>query len=118
MDLPMEEQSMSESANGRFIPCMLFVLRWSWHPVNLPNSLKLARIFLVPLLVVVLLTKLNGWQLFGFSKELLAAAIFGVASATDWADGYLARRRKQVTGLGQWLDPLADKLLVTAALVS
>jgi CDP-diacylglycerol---glycerol-3-phosphate 3-phosphatidyltransferase len=87
--------------------------------VNLPNSLTLARIFLVPLLVVVLLTKLNGWEPpFGIGKELLAAGIFAVASLTDWADGYLARRRKQVTGLGQWMDPLADKLLVTAALVS
>src|ERR1044071_870768 len=73
-------------------------------PVNLPNSLTLARIVLVPLLVVVLLTKLNGWQPpFGISKELLAAGIFAVASLTDWADGYLARRRKQVTGLGQWM---------------
>jgi len=87
--------------------------------VNLPNSLTLARIFLVPLLVVVLLTKLNGWEPpFGIGKELLAAGIFAIASLTDWADGYLARRRKQVTGLGQWMDPLADKLLVTAALVS
>jgi CDP-diacylglycerol--glycerol-3-phosphate 3-phosphatidyltransferase len=86
--------------------------------VNLPNSLTLARILLVPLLVVVLLTKLNGWEFFGINKELLAAGIFGIASLTDWADGYLARRRKQVTGLGQWMDPLADKLLVTAALVS
>ena len=86
--------------------------------MNLPNSLTLARIVLVPLLVVVLLTKFNGWEPFGISKELLAAGIFAVASLTDWADGYLARRRKQVTGLGQWMDPLADKLLVTAALVS
>jgi CDP-diacylglycerol--glycerol-3-phosphate 3-phosphatidyltransferase len=86
--------------------------------VNLPNSLTLGRIFLVPLLVVVLLTKFNGWEPFGISKELVAAGIFAVASLTDWADGYLARRRKQVTGLGQWMDPLADKLLVTAALVS
>jgi CDP-diacylglycerol--glycerol-3-phosphate 3-phosphatidyltransferase len=86
--------------------------------VNLPNSLTLGRIFLIPLLVVVLLTKFNGWEPFGISKELLAAGIFAVASLTDWADGYLARRRKQVTGLGQWMDPLADKLLVTAALVS
>jgi CDP-diacylglycerol--glycerol-3-phosphate 3-phosphatidyltransferase len=86
--------------------------------VNLPNSLTLARIFLVPLLVVVLLTKLSGWEPWGIGKEVLAAGIFAVASLTDWADGYLARRRKQVTGLGQWMDPLADKLLVTAALVS
>ena len=52
------------------------------------------------------------------SKELLGALIFGIASLTDWLDGYLARRRKQITGFGQWMDPLADKLLVTAALVS
>ena len=46
------------------------------------------------------------------------AAIFALASLTDWADGYLARRRKQITTLGQLMDPLADKLLITAALVS
>jgi len=86
--------------------------------VNLPNTLTVARIFLVPLLVVVLLTKLDTWWPFGFSKEVLGALIFAVASLTDWADGYLARRRKQVTDFGQWMDPLADKLLVTAALIS
>jgi CDP-diacylglycerol--glycerol-3-phosphate 3-phosphatidyltransferase len=51
-------------------------------------------------------------------KELVAAAIFGLAALTDWLDGYLARRHGQVTTLGQLLDPLADKLLITAALVS
>jgi CDP-diacylglycerol--glycerol-3-phosphate 3-phosphatidyltransferase len=86
--------------------------------LNLPNTLTLGRIFLVPLLVVVLLTKFPGRELFGVSNEILGAAIFAVASATDWLDGYLARRRGQVTGLGQWMDPLADKMLVTAALVS
>jgi CDP-diacylglycerol--glycerol-3-phosphate 3-phosphatidyltransferase len=86
--------------------------------VNLPNSLTLGRIFLVPLLVVVLLTKFPGRELAGVSNEILGAAIFAVASLTDWLDGYLARRRGQVTGLGQWMDPLADKMLVTAALVS
>ena len=85
--------------------------------MNLPNAITLGRIFLVPLLVVVLLTA-KGWPFLGVSKELLGAAIFAVASLTDWLDGYLARRRKQVTGFGQWMDPLADKLLVTAALVS
>ena len=86
--------------------------------MNLPNALTLGRIFLVPLLVVVLLTKFEGPVVFGVRKELLGAAIFGLASLTDWLDGYLARRRKQVTALGQLMDPLADKLLITAALVS
>src|SRR5215471_6863758 len=74
--------------------------------MNLPNSLTVTRICLVPLLVVVLLTKFEGRQ------------IFGLASLTDWADGYLARRRKQITPFGQFIDPLADKLLTLAALVS
>lgn len=86
--------------------------------INLPNLLTLGRIFLVPILVVVLLTKFEGRLVLGVRKELVGAAIFGVASLTDWLDGYLARRRKQVTTLGQLMDPLADKLLITAALVS
>ena len=86
--------------------------------MNLPNALTLARIFLVPLLVVVLLTKFEGRLILGVRKELVGAAIFGVASFTDWLDGYLARRRKQVTTLGQLMDPIADKLLITAALLS
>jgi CDP-diacylglycerol--glycerol-3-phosphate 3-phosphatidyltransferase len=86
--------------------------------MNLPNSLSITRIFLVPLLVVVLLTEFEGRQILGVPKEIVGAAIFGLASLTDWADGYLARRRKQVTPLGQFIDPLADKLLILAALVS
>ena len=86
--------------------------------MNLPNALTLARIFLVPLLVVVLVTKFEGRMIFGIRMELVGAAIFGLASLTDWLDGYLARRRKQVTTLGQLMDPLADKLLITAALLS
>jgi len=86
--------------------------------MNLPNALTLGRIFLVPLLVVVLLTKFEGRHIFGVPEELVGAAIFGIASLTDWLDGYLARRRKQITTLGQLMDPLADKLLITAALVS
>ena len=86
--------------------------------MNLPNAITLGRIFLVPLLVVVLMTNPKELPLFGVSKEILGALIFAVASLTDWLDGYLARRRKQITGLGQWMDPLADKVLVTAALVS
>lgn len=86
--------------------------------VNLPNALTLGRIFLVPLLVVVLLTSFDGRRVLGVSNEMLGAAIFGLASFTDWLDGFLARRRGQVTGLGEWMDPLADKLLITAALIS
>ena len=86
--------------------------------MNLPNALTVGRIFLVPLLVVVLLTKFEGRLIFGVRKELVGAAIFGLASLTDFLDGYLARRRKQITTLGQLMDPLADKLLITAALLS
>src|SRR4249919_4320312 len=86
--------------------------------LNLPNALTVTRIFLVPLLVVVLLTKFEGRLIFGVRKELVGAAIFGIAALTDVLDGYLARRRKQITTLGQLMDPLADKLLITAALFS
>jgi CDP-diacylglycerol--glycerol-3-phosphate 3-phosphatidyltransferase len=86
--------------------------------MNLPNALTLTRIFLVPLLVVVLLTKFEGRMILGVRKELVGAAIFALASLTDWLDGYLARRRQQVTALGQVIDPLADKLLTSAAFIS
>lgn len=86
--------------------------------MNLPNALTITRIFLVPLLVVVLLTKFEGHLIAGVPKQLVAAAIFGLASITDWLDGYLARRRGQVTALGRMMDPLADKLLTSAAFIS
>jgi CDP-diacylglycerol--glycerol-3-phosphate 3-phosphatidyltransferase len=86
--------------------------------MNLPNSLTVTRICLVPLLVVVLLTKFEGRQILGIPTERVGAGIFGLASLTDWADGYLARRRKQITPLGQVIDPLADKLLTSAAFIS
>lgn len=86
--------------------------------MNLPNTLTLSRIFLVPLLVVVLLTKFEGRNVLGVDVDLAAAAIFALASATDWLDGYLARRRKQVTSLGQMMDPLADKMLTSGAFIS
>ena len=86
--------------------------------MNLPNTLTLARIFLVPLLVVVLLTRFEAQLILGVPKEVIGAAIFGLAAFTDWLDGYVARRRQQVTALGQLMDPLADKLLITAALIS
>src|SRR6266481_1420359 len=86
--------------------------------MNLPNSLTVTRIFLVPLLVVVLLTKIKGPLILGLPKDVVGAMIFALASLTDWADGYLARRRKQITPLGQVIDPLADKLLTSAAFIS
>lgn len=86
--------------------------------MNLPNALSVTRIFLVPLLVVVLLTKFEGRMILGVRKELVGAAIFGIASLTDWLDGYLARRRGQVTALGQFIDPFADKLLTISAFIS
>lgn len=88
------------------------------YQLNLPNALTLTRIFLVPLLVVVLLTKFEGRQIFGVPKGVIGAAIFALASLTDWLDGYLARRRSQVTVLGQMIDPIADKLLTSAAFIS
>src|SRR3954468_13263423 len=86
--------------------------------MNLPNTLTLVRMFLVPLLVVVLLTEFEGRQILGMRKEIAGAVIFAIASITDWLDGYLARRRRQVTWLGQMLDPIADKLLTSAAFIS
>jgi CDP-diacylglycerol--glycerol-3-phosphate 3-phosphatidyltransferase len=85
--------------------------RLSSEAWNLPNALTVLRIFLVPLLVVVLLTRTR-------ISVLLGALIFGVAVLTDYLDGYLARRNNQVTRLGMLLDPLADKLLTTAAFLS
>ena len=86
--------------------------------MNLPNALTITRIFLIPLLVVVLLTKFDGQAILGVPTPLVGAAIFGLASFTDWLDGYLARRRGQVTSLGRMMDPIADKLLTSAAFIS
>jgi CDP-diacylglycerol--glycerol-3-phosphate 3-phosphatidyltransferase len=79
--------------------------------LNLPNLLSIIRILLVPPLVVVLLTKFEG-------KEWWGLALFLVAALMDFFDGFLARRRHQVTRLGTLLDPAADKILVSAAYIS
>src|ERR1700688_4394846 len=88
--------------------------------MNLPNLLTLLRIFFVPLLVAALLADQSSiWQtVIPISREIFALAVFLAAAATDFIDGYLARRWKQVTTVGTLLDPIADKLLVSAALVS
>ena len=87
-------------------------------PINLPNLLTLFRIFLVPFIVVVLLTEFKFEKWFFLKRELLAVVIFIIASITDILDGYLARKKKQVTNLGKLLDPVADKLLVVSVLIS
>lgn len=80
-------------------------------PLNLPNALTLVRIALVPLMVLLVAASAPG-------ALLLAAAVFGLAAVTDVADGHLARRRNMITTFGRIADPVADKLLVGAALVS
>jgi CDP-diacylglycerol---glycerol-3-phosphate 3-phosphatidyltransferase len=80
-------------------------------PVNAPNVLTLARILLVPVLVVALLDQTD-------HGDLLAAIAFALASLTDAIDGYLARSRDSVTTFGKLMDPVADKLLIVAALVA
>ena len=89
--------------------------------MNLPNTLTLLRIFFVPLLVAVLVEQdlaltWNGNVL--LPNEFLALGIFLAAAGTDLLDGWLARRWKQITTVGTLLDPIADKLLVSAALIS
>lgn len=80
-------------------------------PLNLPNVLTVLRIMLVPVVVVALLGNTPG-------GDVLAAIVFALASLTDFIDGYLARSRGAVTTFGKLMDPLADKLLIVAALVS
>src|SRR5579862_2562147 len=88
--------------------------------MNIPNSLTLARIFFVPL-VVAFLVKEGILLHFGgvvVNNDVVALGIFWIAAATDLLDGYLARRWQQVTTIGTLLDPIADKLLVSAALIA
>jgi len=93
--------------------------RGIWTPANV---VTLVRICLVPVFVVALLSPWPEW--FGFEsaitfevKSLVAAGLFIVISCTDWLDGYLARSRGEVTDFGKFMDPLADKMLVMAALI-
>jgi CDP-diacylglycerol--glycerol-3-phosphate 3-phosphatidyltransferase len=80
--------------------------------MNLPNALTIVRIFLVPVVVTVLLAKDIT------DRTFWGASLFLVAALTDMLDGYLARRRRQVTTLGRLLDPIADKLLISSALIA
>src|SRR6202167_2615305 len=88
--------------------------------MNVPNSLTIARIFFVPLLVAALVEQ-NVSVRFGgilITNEWLALAIFLTAAGTDLLDGFLARRWRQITTIGTLLDPIADKMLVSAALIA
>lgn len=85
--------------------------------MNLPNALTLSRIFVVPLLVVVLLTPLAE-DYVGVGRHILGVSLFLLAAFTDYLDGKLARSRNEVSRLGKLLDPIADKLLISAALIS
>ena len=78
-------------------------------PITIPNALTILRILLIPVLVVVFYLPFKNHLLF-------AAGIFAFAAITDWVDGYLARRLGQMTAFGAFLDPVADKLMVTIAL--
>jgi CDP-diacylglycerol---glycerol-3-phosphate 3-phosphatidyltransferase len=80
-------------------------------PLNAPNVLTVLRILMVPVIVVALLNETA-------EGDVIAAALFALAALTDGLDGYIARRQRQETTFGKLMDPLADKLLVTAALVS
>ena len=84
--------------------------------VNLPNSITLTRIFSIPVLVWVLTS--NHFNSSNGERELIASFVFIAASITDAIDGYLARKREQVTTMGMLLDPVADKLLIAAAFIT
>jgi len=85
--------------------------------MNLPNLLTLVRIFIVPLLVVVLLTRFSeDWV--GLPQHIAGVSLFLFAAITDVLDGWIARRRKQVSRFGILIDPIADKLLISAAFIS
>ena len=98
------------SALGRWSDCADTVSSGVF-PLNLPNVLTVLRIMLVPVLVVALLGNTP-------AGDVLAAVVFALASLTDFVDGYLARSRDSVTTFGKLMDPLADKLLIVAALIS
>ena len=80
--------------------------------MNTPNKLTIARMIIVPFLVIFLLT---GWG--GEANLYISLTLFVVASVTDWFDGYLARKNNLVTNFGKFMDPLADKLLVCSAMI-
>lgn len=91
--------------------------------MNLANKITLVRILLIPIFMIFMLSDFSIGDVTLFNQvipvhHLIGALIFIIASATDWLDGYVARKYNLITNLGKFLDPLADKILVTAALIS
>ena len=87
------------------------------NPMNLPKSITMSRIAMIPLLLWILSTHFP-WRGAGGTQEILASVLFVLASITDGHDGYLARKRAQITTIGRLLDPIADKIMVTGALIA
>jgi CDP-diacylglycerol---glycerol-3-phosphate 3-phosphatidyltransferase len=91
--------------------------------LNLANRITIARIFLVPVVIFLLLVRYDFWSVTinhrtTTGSEIIAAFVFIVVASTDALDGYIARKRKLITNFGKFLDPIADKLLVSAVLIS
>ena len=85
--------------------------------MNLPNSITMSRIVMIPLLLWILSPHFT-WLGSNGEQEIAASVLFVLASITDGLDGYLARKRKQITTIGMLLDPIADKIMVTGALIA
>lgn len=90
--------------------------------MNLPNKITVSRIFMIPVFLIIMLVDFNWGEITLLGAELpithlVGALIFIFAASTDWVDGHYARKHNLVTNLGKFLDPLADKLLVSAALI-
>lgn len=95
---------------------------WRFWDVNVPNKITVSRILLIPLFMIIMLVPFEWGELSLLGtvmpvSHFIGALIFILAASTDWVDGYYARKHNLVTNLGKFLDPLADKLLVSAALI-